>query len=304
MRVIRSDDMLFLAGGSNDVMRLYDAAGFASAVSVSDWANRIAAREALFARLGIPWCQLLVPEKLSVLGDEIVAARCVDPVSPATRLAAALQTPKLINPTAYFRSQTALGYALYPRTDSHWTCLGALSALQWAASAMGVEIDFATFHAVADRPLVYHGDLWTSDYADIAPDRFDRREVPSSIVRIHANTIVRLKERERRQNEVGLHVGSAVAYRNSAAQIDERLLLFGSSFSDHRIECSLLTFVAALFFREIHFVWSANLDLPLIERLQPDRVLIEMPERFLTACPPDDFDLGRYEADTSAGFCR
>jgi hypothetical protein len=304
MRVIRSADTLFLAGGSNDVLRLYDAAGFADAVSVSEWAKRIAAREALFARLGIPWCQILSPEKLSVLDNEIVTVRCVDPVSPATRLTTALQIPNLVDLTGYFRSQTALGYALYLRTDSHWTCLGALSALQWAASALGVAIDFSTFHAVAERPLHYHGDLWSPEYADIAPDRFDRRDVPSSIVRIHANQIVLLKERERRQNEAGLHVGSAVAYRNSAAQLDERLLLFGSSFSDHRIECSLLTFVAALFFKEVHFVWSSNLDFSLIERLQPDRVVIEMPERFLTVCPPDDFDLDRYEADTVARFCR
>jgi hypothetical protein len=79
---------------------------------------------------------------------------------------------------------------------------------------------------------------------------------------------------------------------HASATRPERLVFFGSSFSEHRAECSLLSLLAALFFREVQFVWSSSLDLHFIERLAPDIALAEMPERFLTRCPDDDFDLG------------
>ena len=50
-RVLRSaDDQLFLIGGTNDVLRLYDADGFASLVPVDKWRARLAEREALLLR--------------------------------------------------------------------------------------------------------------------------------------------------------------------------------------------------------------------------------------------------------------
>ena len=301
MRVIRSrDGFLFLAGGSNDVLRLYGEAGFAAAVPVAAWRVRLAARAAFFARLGLPWCQILAPEKLSVLGDDVLAAHVPEARPPAERLMGELSCPALVSPAGYLREQQRRGYALYPPTDSHWTPLGALCAFQWAAPALGVTLDYTPFHATAVHSLSYHGDLWSAAEADLPCDRFERRVVPATLVRSEANAVVRLKELAHLENEAGLHVGSAVVYRNTAAQCDERLMLFGSSFSDHRAECSLLTFVAALFFREVHFIWSADLDLGLIERIAPDRVLIEMPERFLTACPADNFDLDTYAATVTA----
>jgi hypothetical protein len=98
-----------------------------------------------------------------------------------------------------------------------------------------------------------------------------------------------------REDDGGLHLGCHVVYRNTQAQRGERLVLWGSSFSDYRAECSLPTFVAAVFFREVHFVWGTELDLELIRRIAPDLVLLELPERFRTQCPSDRFDLAAHE---------
>ena len=120
--------------------------------------------------------------------------------------------------------------------------------------------------------------------------------------RIAANELVLMKERHGLENAGGLHVGSHVAFRNEAAERPERLVLFGSSFSEYRADCSLLTFLAALFFHEVHFVWSSDLDTGFIERLAPDMALIEMPERFLTHCPRDCFDLASHASMVSAAW--
>ncbi|MCW3476087.1 hypothetical protein [Limobrevibacterium gyesilva] len=303
-RVHRSDDdHLFLVGGSNEVLRLYDSDGFDASVDVPAWRRRLAARDAFFRRLGIPWCQLLAPEKLSVYGDAVLR-RLLGPgaVAPGQRLLDRVAHPALVYPADYLRLQRDKGYVVYPRTDSHWTALGALCAFQWIAPALGLHLDYAPFLELQPRRLCYHGDLWGDGHDGVPEDMFDRRVVPDSVARIHANPIVMLKERLGLENEMGLHIGSHVVYRNSAAQRPERVVLFGSSFSEYRADCSLLTFLAALFFREVHFVWSSALDLGFIERLAPDLALIEMPERFITACPDDAFDVEAYGAQAAQAW--
>jgi len=298
-----ADDQLFLVGGSNDVLRLYSDAGFAAAVPVEAWRERLAARAAFFRGLGIPWCQVLAPEKLSIYGDAVLRD-LVGPeaVSPGERLVELLRHPALVYPRDYLRLQRGKGYVVYPRTDSHWTAVGALCAFQWLAPVLGVHLDFAPVLELVPWHLAYRGDLWSEEFADMPADGFNRYVVPGRITRTYANPIVRLKEQRGLENEMGLHVGSHVVYRNDAAERAERLVLFGTSFSEYRADCSLLTFLAALFFREVHFVWSTDLDLGFIERLAPDFALLEMPERFLTACPSDRFDVIAYGERAAAAW--
>ena len=268
-------------------------------VPVDAWRARLAEREAFFARFGIPWCLLLAPEKLSISGDAVLPGGVV---APGARFIERIGHPALVYPRDYLRRQRDDGYIVYPRTDSHWTALGAFSALQWLAPILGLDLDYRAFLDLDALPMSYRGDLWGDGHADFPPDAFARRAVPASITRIHANPVVMLKERLGLTNEVGLHVGSHVAFRNPQAQLRERLVLFGTSFSEYRLECSLLTFLAALFFREVHFVWSTDLDLDFIAALQPDIALLEMPERFLTHCPADSFDLAAHARHVVAGW--
>ncbi len=297
-RVMRAaDGRLYLVGGSNEVLRLYDEAGFAELVDIAAWRHRLAARHRFFTAAGIPWCQLLAPEKLSVEGDAVLHAE-IGPTAepPGDRLARLIDHPALVSPRAWLRRQSAAGHQIYAATDSHWTPIGAMAAFQWLMRHLGLEVDFAPYLALQDEPLEYHGDLWEPRFADIPPERFPRKRIPPHVERIHANPLVRAKESLGLPNDMGLHVGSAVAYRNPRSQRPERLVLFGSSFSDHRAECGLLTFLAALFFREVHFVWSTDLDLTLIGQLAPDIAVVEMPERFLTTCPADQFNLHAHVA--------
>lgn len=296
-----ADGHLYLIGGSNDVLRLYTDDGFAQAVDLAAWRVRLEARAAFFHRLGIPWAQVLAPEKLSITGDAVLAD-LVGPGAnpPGARLLATVGHKALVYPRGYLREQAGKGYPVYPRTDSHWTAAGALCAFQWLAPTLGLHLDFAPVLALEPYRLSYRGDLWNADFPDLPPDTFSRYRMPAQIRRIAANELVELKERENLENAGGLHVGSYVAFRNDASERPERLVLFGSSFSEYRPECSLLTFLAALFFREVHFVWSSDLDTGFIERLAPDIALIEMPERFLTECPTDRFDLAAHAAHAVA----
>ncbi len=269
-------------GGSNDVLRLYTDADL---LPIEAWQARIAAREAFFAGVGVEWRMLLVPEKLSVHGDDLLP---VGSIPPAQRMV----HRRLVNPTAALRRLVPSGYA---NTDSHWLPEGAACGFAQVMAALGLAFDAAAPERLALREVSFHGDLWDDSHADLPPDRFARRALPDSVRRVHANRIVAFKEANGLENETGLHTGSHVVWRNHAAPHQARVVLFGSSFSDYRAECSLLSFLAAISFTEVHFVWSADLDLGLITRIAPDIAILEMPERFLTHCPRDEFDLTAHE---------
>ncbi len=295
-RVHRSGDgVLYLTGGSNNVIGLYAAAGFAAAVPAAAWRERLAARTAFFAARGIAWRLLLAPEKLSVTGLDVAAELLgEDAVPPAERFCQLMQHPCLVDPAGVLRAQARQGHAVYPATDSHWTSLGAFAAFQWLMGALGRTPDSAAFMRCAPQSLTYHGDLWDPSHDDLPPDVFERRTPPASLRCVARNRLVAFKDRVGGENDMRLHTGSATTWHNAGAEYGERLLLFGSSFSDHRAACSLLTFVAALYFREVFFVWSTDVDLALVARLRPDLVVIEMPERFLPICPGDALEVDVY----------
>jgi hypothetical protein len=111
-----------------------------------------------------------------------------------------------------------------------------------------------------------------------------------------------LKMAPQLENEPGLHVGSHVIWVNESAPMKKRVILFGSSFSECRLECTLLSYMAIHAFHEVHFIWSTNLDQKYIELNKPDLLLIEMPERFLTKFPKDDFCIEEFGIRTAKSW--
>lgn len=281
------DGLLYLSGGANEVLNLYRPGFFEARCPWPEWQARIAARTKFFSRAGAEWRLLLAPEKLSVLGTAQLAQWLGDYAIPGDRFAERLAAPQVISPRRYLVDQSRT-YACYARTDSHWTSLGALSAFQIFAASLGLDPDYGVVGRLRPVELCFHGDLWSPGLEAIAPDVFRRYHVPDWLEIVYANPLVGYKNAHGLENEAGLHAGSHVIVRNERAELPRTLALFGSSFSEYRLECSLLTFVCALFFRTVHFIWSVDLDLDYIARHRPDCVLIEMPERFLLSCPADD----------------
>ena len=200
-RVTRSDDRLYLTGGTNAVLELYGDAGL---VPIEAWRARLAARESFFAGLGVKWCMLLAPEKLSVHGDALLP---IGSAPPARRLLAAVPHPRLVDPTAALRQLSPSGYA---HTDSHWLPEGAACAFGQVMAALGGIFDPTAPGRLAMREISYHGDLWDASHDDMPPDRFARRALPDSVHRVYANRIVTFKEAHSLENETGLHTGSHV----------------------------------------------------------------------------------------------
>lgn len=297
-RIFRSQDgRLYLVSGSNNVSALYSADGFAEMIDCDAWRLRFVERSRFASSIGAKFCQLIVPEKLS-LGtlrpEESMQVFGREPGSdllpPGRRLLEVAPQSSVIYPAAYLRDQAAQ-FTIFPATDSHWSWVGAFSAFQLMMGNLQYQVDYRSFVDLPRFALTYRGDLWEAPHEDISAEAFERVRLPASIRRIYCNPLLGLKEQQGVENEAGLHVGSHCVFVNDAAELDETVILFGSSFSECRLEPSLLTAIFAYYFRTVHFIWSTSFDLDYIARHRPNLVIAEMPERFLTSCPDDTLEI-------------
>jgi hypothetical protein len=301
-KIFRSkNDFLFLTGGSNAASKLYTRSGFENSIDSNGWRHTIERRIRRCERANIRFCQLIIPEKLTVVSlddqDRMSVFGSSDGIlPPGERLLQSVLETQLIYPKDFLISQY-IKYPIYSATDSHWTWIGAFSAFQILINYFGLEINYTSLLNFPRTIHRYHGDLWDPSLQNIELDSFERIELPHNIRRIYCNGMVGTKEMYNAENDTGLHVGSQCIFYNSLAQRQEIVILFGTSFSEYRLETSLLTALFAYFFNTVHFIWSTSLDFHYIERHRPDLVISELPERFLTSCPDDKLELEAFTAE-------
>jgi alginate O-acetyltransferase complex protein AlgJ len=287
-RVLNVGGSLFLIGGTNNVLQLYRPDIYEQVCPLAAWRERLAARATFFREHDLDWRMLLSPEKLSVYGENHLQTVFHDYAMPGDMFIRAVNSSNVLYPrNALVAQGNGSAFTVYPRSDSHWNSTGAFCAFKVFADSIGLNIDPARFADLHPADLIYHGDLWTPQMQSLEPELFRRFKTPDSMRVIYRNELVGYKVDNGLENEPALHVGSHVIVQNCEAQFNRTLILFGSSFSEHRLDCSLLTFVSALYFSTVHFLWSSDLDLTYVARHRPDNVLIEMPERFTTLCPTD-----------------
>jgi hypothetical protein len=89
-----------------------------------------------------------------------------------------------------------------------------------------------------------------------------------------------------------VHVGSHIRYKNSnPSAANKKILIFGDSYASQRPDG--LTAMLAETAREVEFIWSSNLDWAYIKRAQPDIVVYDLVERFMTMVANDRLSLRR-----------
>ncbi|AWN49556.1 hypothetical protein DK419_27120 [Methylobacterium terrae] len=296
---IGKDGWLFLTGGSNGAADLYRT-DLAVWRMLRGWRRLLLARAARAEGLGLRYLHLVSPEKLSVYDRHFFGRGPVRAArSPARRLARLLRLSAAgrrlwvdaLTPLRAARDTTDLYY----RTDTHWTSHGTLIAYRALCAAGGAApLD----DLLPTRPVVT---------ATRIMDLGEKLQFPVPETRdLHVIPLrARVAERSplhalaRRHPALDLHTGVAVGYRNDDPTADpRRLLLFGSSYSGYGE--SGLTAMLAETFREVHFVWSAEVDWDLVARLRPDLLVTESAERYMARLPGDRFDVKRYQEEAIA----
>ena len=112
--------------------------------------------------------------------------------------------------------------------------------------------------------------------------------VQANARRVSENEQVRYNEETGLSGGTPRFVGCYTHLHNDSPDArPETVLLFGDSFSEFRPH--LLTAMLAETYRDLHFVWSTNLDYDLIAQIRPQIVISEIAERFMGTVPTDEF---------------
>jgi hypothetical protein len=281
---IFEDGWVFLLGGNNSV-RDYWVDGKAIADEVLDeWLQIYIKRIAFFNEKGIKYLSCFAPEKLSIYPDKCPYGIRQNKI-PSRQLIKYLSENMdidgyLLDLIPYLRSQSKY-YLTYHKTDSHWNFIGAFSAYQIIQSKLNEPV----YMDALKQTREYNWNIMDLGGKFDPPLREKTFYYKSSgrFKRSYANELVVFKEREKRENDVGLHVGSYVIYQNETPLSDKVMMIFGDSFSEYRDH--LLTGLMAETYREVHFIWNSNLDCELINKVMPDVVISEMAERFILRPP-------------------
>jgi len=283
------DGWLFLTGGTNFVTTLYQRdSGHLPDAALLQWRDAIVERARRCREAGVGYAHLVVPEKLTIYGD-MQAEPLVDPaLAPVIRLAqlfkgdaAAAGWVDLVEPMLDYRRKADL----YWRTDTHWTPTGCLLAYEALCNALGLRRN----DDVVMRPL--HDVKKLLDLGSkLDPQRWEPvREACwlKDARRIYENAVVRFLETPAYGAEI--HVGCHAIFKNPRAPNVCKVLLFGDSFSSPGPHS--LTAILAETVSDLEFVWSANVDWSLVQRVRPDIVVTQIAERYMAIEPNDRFNL-------------
>lgn len=295
------DSWLFLWDGSNEVHRYYTDPDYFTAEDVAGWRDLIATRHKRISGLGARYRHLTVPDKLSVYPQHLPATLPHFERHPTQVLARAFAgdatyvdiLPDLRNERGNWPARVAHGSrdasgtdAFFFKTDSHWSFEGCQVAYIRLCESLGVvPLD------LTDRKPLRGRELSLDLGAKLSPPvqefaQFGR--VLRDSRRVSENEMVRYNEAEGFAKGAPRFVGCMVHNHNDKpGAIDQRVVVFGDSFCEFRPH--LLTAMLSETFRDVHFVWSTNLDYDFIERLAPDLVITEIAERFSKRLPTDDF---------------
>jgi hypothetical protein len=277
------DGWIFLLGGSNNVRQYWVDENRIDTKVLEKWADIYKKRLDFFKKEGITYLSTFAPEKLSIYPGKTPFI-INDSYIPSIQLISYLKNhfdvdDFIINLIPYLRKQSE-HFLTYHKTDSHWNFHGAFSAYQLIQARLREPI----YTEALSRPKKYSWGVLDLGGKLIPPlkEKIFYYNSSDRFKRTFANKLVELKERDNRTNDAGLHVGSYVVFENDDCLSEKTIMIFGDSFSEYRDH--LLTGLFAETYKEVHFIWNANLDFDLIKKVKPDIVISEMAERFIPKC--------------------
>jgi hypothetical protein len=283
------DDWLFLWTGTNEVNRFYTEPDFFTDQHLEQWGATFERRVSKSEELGATYRHIVVPDKLSVYSKYVTAPLPYFKRKPTTQLKNAFGHHEYyvdVLPALREGDPHPDGQYHFLKTDSHWTSRGCTVAYRELCKSLGIEpLDFEDRHIGKGRVLTLDlGNKLDPPVTEHA--RF--ASIPLNAKRVSENEMVRYNESEGFQKGQPRFLGCRVHYQNPHPDaLQKTVVLFGDSFSEIRMH--LMTAMLSETFRDVHFVWSTDLDFDFIASCKPDIIVTEIAERFCRRIPKDDF---------------
>jgi hypothetical protein len=241
-------------------------------VVYKQWINIIQTRQKLAESQGIKFSQLIIPEKQSLL-PALYPAEIQVPTENLDLLEKELATNNMdyvLSGTGFF-SQIKNKETVFKKTDTHFSTAGAHLTVSGMLTKLNLSADLET--EVLKEKLV-SGDLG---------NKYLGAKFTESVQLLTSNCEpVLIEQHNPPQNA---HTGIMRIWKNENAPNKLKVVVFGNSFFERGGDSTSLSWWFSRLFSEFHFYWSNSCDWTIVEKEQPDVLICQTIERFLTRVP-------------------
>lgn len=280
---IGKSGQMFLVGGSNALREQYrEPATSTENDALQDkaqaWMDSIRISDETLGSLGIPFLQLVIPEKLTVLRH--LAPFSVTGPTPLYR-----RLDELMTDEPHYLSFLKL-FDCLPNKEDAW-----LANDTHCSPAGSLEMARALLRRLpgCDESLLDNVEFSDSTYrdGDLSGKFFDipiwvKQRTPGQ------ETFSGAKITHEYEFNPGHFVGSHNIWKNETAPIKKKLVVFGNSFFGGVASPTRLGWWMSRLFSEYHMKWQNTVDVEYVEKTQADFVIAQTIERFLVRPPVAD----------------
>jgi hypothetical protein len=269
--IIGKDGWCFIYEGSNNYRNSYF--DYTNLKVGDEWVELIKNRRLLCENLGIPFIQLIVPNKATLIPEKFPDKLGYGISVILQRLLSNIPDPSLLCPILDLKEPN-IKFNVYRKNDSHLTILGNVIIADLILNKLN--LNFQINSELILNTVSHIGDLGSKFQNKIeefflAPN-FQNGFLAQAFINKTNETLVD-----------GL-VGTAQSFVNNNFFINKSVLVFGNSFFERCPSWGISPIFASLF-RNYHFIWSSDVDESQIKLLNPDIVIAQTCERFLNKLP-------------------
>jgi hypothetical protein len=264
------NDRLFLDNDDNDVVLQHTGERLFSPLELRKWRLLLESRTAMLEKLGIPYFHLVPPDAHSVYPEDLpdqVRPHDTRPILQLIdELAAEQSYANLIYPLEELLA--AKPRLLYPKTDPHWTAIGAFIAYDRLAQEMEPVVEL---HRLREADVVFE------EYSLVGElgYKVEPQQESTDVVAPVTTPKPYLVSDNRVINTGAILVGECPEAPPTTC------MLLGDSFSNR-----LWIYLSASF-RRFVYAYTPRLDYDFVRKYDPDVVVSVLNERFMIHLPDD-----------------
>ena len=261
----------FLANDSNGVIDQITGHKQLTQKEVFNWKMILETRHCWFAKHNISYFYLAVPNKHCLYSEFLPEHIHLSQSRPITQILNEVEDSfvSFTYPLDELISHKEEGL-LYRLKDSHWTHLGAYHCYSALAQKMldaGVPL-----RKIRDEEISFSEQ--PTEHSDLGVHFDDSKDTDVVMTMPLLNISCAF-------NNGVLNTGNLQVWKNNSGEGLPRALIFRDSFCN-----TLIAFLAASF-SEVAFAWQPNVDFQLVKEFDPDVVISQQVERFITTAPQD-----------------
>lgn len=269
--VVGKNGWCFIYEGSNNYRNAYHDIRLAPLGD--QWSRLIEQRQSKCDSLGVHFVQLIVPNKATLMPENFPEHLGAGMTYMLSRLIENAPNANILCPVEDMRKPAVRDY-VFRRNDSHLTLVGCTILSDLLLVALGID---PVCNSYIETACVNHtGDLGSKFSEPISEwfcaPRFDLGFMDLRGIRKIRETVVD-----------GFN-GTKQSFNNPEAPIKKTLLVFGNSFFEKVPSWGMSPIFAALF-EEFHFVWTPDFDEASVVTIEPDIIICQTCERFMSRLP-------------------